>query len=122
MTLEEINQKFKYKFDDANDKWTIMAGQELRGDCEDYSLTVLFHVVCNKSWIKFWQKLIFGNAKLCYVTTQTGGGHAVLKVGDQYIDNWTKRWVELIIMEDVGHKFHPKFFRWYHVAIKLLRN
>jgi len=122
MTLEEINDKFKYKFDDANDKWTIMAGQELRGDCEDYSLTVLFHVVCNKSWIKFWQKLIFGNAKLCYVTTHSGEGHAVLKVGRAYIDNWSKEWVELDIMEDFGHKFNPKFFKWYHVAIKLIRN
>ena len=122
MTLEEINKKFSYKYDDASDKWTIMAGQELRGDCEDYSLTVLFHVVCKKNWIKFWDILIFGDAKLCYVTTKTGEGHAVLRVDDQYIDNWTKKWVNVGHMELIGHKFHPKFFRWYHVAIKLLRN
>jgi len=122
MTLEEINEKFSYKYDDAYDKWKIMAGQQLRGDCEDYALTVLFNVVCNRSWFSFWQKLIFGNAKLTYCITKTNEGHAVLRVGDNYIDNWTKKWVPLEGMENLGHKFHDKYFRWYHVAIKLLKN
>ena len=119
MTLEEINKRFTYVAD-KGDTWRIMSGLKLRGYCEDYALTVLFHVVCQGSLLKFLCRLIFGNAKLLHCTTKNGEGHAVLKVGKNYIDNWTKKWVSKEDMEDLGHEFHSSHYRWYHVAFKLL--
>ena len=78
-----------------------------RGDCEDYSLSVLYYVVCQGSWLKFWWLLFTFQAELCGCDTKNGG-HAVLRYGDQYIDNWSKAWVTRDGMTDgLGHEFWP---------------
>lgn len=106
--------------------WRVLKVNELgeyRGDCEDYSLSVLYYVICQESWLKFWWLLFTFQAELCGCETKTGGGHAVLRYGDQYIDNWSKAWVGRDGMtKGLGHTFWP----WYKtilpttVAIKMV--
>lgn len=119
MNLNEFIGNYEYKYD-TGDTWSILKPDDdgkYRGDCEDFALTVLW-ILCDQSWLKFWFKLILGNAKLCYVNNN--GGHAVLKVGNEYIDNWTKRWVSKEYMEGLGHTFKPPLILWPHVFYNLI--
>ena len=110
MTLTEFNSLYDYKYDpEGRDVWFVIKLNEqgmYRGDCEDYSLSVLYYVICQESWLKFWWLLFTFQAELCGCDTK-GGGHVVLRYGDMYIDNWTKAWVEREDMEELGHKFWP---------------
>jgi hypothetical protein len=125
MNLNEFNSLYDYKYDpEGRDVWFVIKLNEqgmYRGDCEDYSLSVLYYVVCQGSWLKFWWLLFTFQAEICGCDTKNGG-HAVLRYGDQYIDNWSKAWVEREDMEELGHKFWP----WHltilptTVAIKML--
>jgi len=123
MTLTNFNTLYNYKHDpDGRDLWRVIKPVEevYRGDCEDYALSVLYYVICQESWLKFWWLLITFEAKLCYVTTKNGGGHAVLRYGDMYIDNWTQDWVSKAQMEMLGHQFHTWKFIPTTVAIKMV--
>jgi hypothetical protein len=110
MNLTEFNSLYDYKYDpEGRDVWFVIKLNEqgaYRGDCEDYSLSVLYYVICQGSWLKFWWLLFTFQAELCGCDTKNGG-HAVLRYGDMYIDNWTKAWVEREDMEELGHKFWP---------------
>ena len=123
LEVSHINKTWKYKYDKeqykVSDHWKIMKEAPYVGDCEDYSLTVLY-LISKKSWIKFWLHLFTFKAKICFVTTHTGGGHAVLKFGKLYIDNWSKKFVSKQEMEKLGHRFHPWRFLPTTVAIKML--
>lgn len=126
MNLTEFNSLYDYKYDpEGRDVWFVIKLNEqgmYRGDCEDYSLSVLYYVVCHESWFKFWWLLFTFQAEICGCDTKNGG-HAVLRYGDQYIDNWSKAWVTRDGMtKGLGHKFWP----WYKtilpttVAIKMI--
>jgi len=124
--LQHFNDRYSYKYDIKNrDRWHVLKQDSdgaFRGDCEDYSLSVLYYVVCQESWLKFWWMLFTFQAELCGCNDKNGQGHAVLRYGDMYIDNWTKEWVSRDGMEVIGHTLHP----WYltilptTVALKLL--
>lgn len=126
MSLHSLNDHYEYKYDaKGRDKWRVLKQDPdgmFRGDCEDYALSVLYHVVCRRSWLRFWLYLITFRAQLCGCDDKNGQGHAVLRYRNDYIDNWTKSWVSRGYMEELGHEFHP----WYKtilpstVAIKLL--
>ena len=126
MDLKDFSDHYDYKYDaKGRDKWHVIKQDPdglYRGDCEDYALSVLYYVVCNQSWLKFWLYLTIFRAQLCGCDTKNGEGHAVLRYRNEYIDNWTKKWVSREDMEELGHEFHP----WYKtilpstVAIKLL--
>jgi len=124
MTLTDFNTLYNYKHDpDGRDMWRVIKPVEevYRGDCEDYALSVLYYVVCKESSIKFWWMLFTFSAEICGCDTRNGG-HAVLRAGGMYIDNWTKEWVDRDHMEGLGHTFWP----WYKtilpttVAIKMV--
>jgi len=127
MTLTNFNNLYSYKYDPkGRDMWRVLKPNDegiYHGDCEDYSLSVLHYVICKESWLRFWWMLFTFQAQLCGCETKTGGGHAVLRYGDQYIDNWSKAWVGRDGMtKGLGHKFWP----WYKtilpttVAIKMV--
>ena len=124
MTLTNFNNLYSYKYDpEGRDMWRVLKLDELgmyRGDCEDYSLSVLYYVICKESWLKFWWLLLTFEAKMCYVITKNGGGHAVLRFGEMYIDNWTQNWVSKAQMEELGHQFHDWKFIPTTVAIKMV--
>jgi len=126
MDLQFFNDRYAYKYDVRNrDRWHVLKRDSVgmfRGDCEDYSLSILYYVICRGSWLRFWLYLITFRAQLCGCYTKNERGHAVLRYGGQYIDNWTKEWVSREHMEGLGHNFWP----WYRaiipttVAIKML--
>jgi len=117
-TLAKINKKWKYVAD-KGDKWKILPidGNTVEGDCEDYSLTVLFHHECKGDLKKFLKMFITGEAKLHYVLAKTNtpsqrGGHAVLEYKPKgFIDNWSKKYISKNQMEKKhGHIFKKKFW------------
>ena len=122
MLLETFNNHYSYKYDPkGRDQWRVLKPNELgeyHGDCEDYSLSVLYYVICQESLFAFWYQLIFGEAKIHYV--DNNGGHAVLQWDGEYIDNWTKEWVTKEHMESLGHVFHKTDYRAYQVALKMI--
>ena len=124
MQLEKFNSLYSYKYDAfGRDSWRALRLDKLgqyQGDCEDYALSVLFYVVSRESWLRFWMLLLMFEAKLCYVTTKNGGGHAVLRFGDMYIDNWTQDWVSKAQMKELGHQFHNWKFIPTTVAIRMM--
>lgn len=111
MTLTDFNNRYDYKYDPkGRDMWFVIKPNDegiYRGDCEDYALSVLYYVICQESWLRFWWMLFTFQAEICGCETKNGRGHAVLRYGDMYIDNWTKAWVEREDMEELGHKFWP---------------
>lgn len=120
MTLKDFTERYVYKYDPSYDQWRILKLEDgkYQGDCEDFSLSVLYYVICNESLFAFWYQLIFGKAKIHYV--DNNGGHAVLQWDGMYIDNWTKDWVSREHMESLGHKFHKRYYLFYQVALKML--
>jgi predicted transglutaminase-like cysteine proteinase len=119
MILETFNKLFEYTSDPGWDRWRIPKVEygAMRGDCEDYSLGVIYYVLAEESLFKFWE-LLATKAKIHYV--DNNGGHAVLQFDGKYIDNWTQEWVTKEHMESLGHKFHKRDYMFYQVALKML--
>lgn len=97
--LKEINKKFFYNLDrlpcgKKADVWRILNTNNpvAGGDCEDYSLTLLF-LLKKKSYVEFFKSLLSGEAKLyfcIYGNKKKRSGHAVLKYRGEYVDNILK--------------------------------
>lgn len=119
--LEELNSSWKYKYDEdqyaSEEHWKIMKEAPYIGDCEDYALTLLW-LISGKSMLKFWLNLITFRAQIRRVTNE-GGGHAILRYGNMYADNWTRKFVEWEEMEKLGHKPSLWFYTPLDVAVKL---
>lgn len=119
--LAELNSSWKYKYDHdqyaSKEHWKIMKEAPYIGDCEDYALTLLW-LISEKSMWKFWLNLITFRAQIRHVRNN-GGGHAVLRYGSMYADNWTLKFVEWEEMEKLGHKKLLWLYTPLDVAIKL---
>ena len=119
--LAELNDSWKYKYDEdqyaLKEYWKIMKEAPYIGDCEDYALTLLW-LISGKSMLKFWLNLITFKAQIRRVTNN-GGGHAILRYGNMYADNWTLKFVKWEEMEKLGHKRFFWFYTPLDVAIKL---
>jgi len=121
MTLKDFTERYVYRYDPKSyDQWRIpkLEDGKYQDDCDGFLLGVLYYVVCDESLFTFWYQLIFGQAKIHYV--DNNGGHAVLQLDGEYIDNWTKEWVTKEHMESLGHVFHPWMFNAYQVALKMI--
>jgi len=120
--LEELNSTWAYKYDidqyAKREYWQIMKDHPYVGDCEDYALTLLY-LISGKSMLKFWFYLITGKAQIRRVITKNGGGHAVLRFGNMWADNWTKKFVSWEEMAKLGHKKYYWFYFPQDVALKL---
>ena len=120
--LEELNSTWAYKYDidqyAKREYWQIMKDHPYVGDCEDYALTLLY-LISGKSMWKFWFYLITGKAQIRRVITKNGGGHAVLRFGNMWVDNWTKKFVSWEEMAKLGHKKYYWFYFPQDVALKL---
>lgn len=105
--VDHLNETWKYRYDTeqygSRDHWTIMKEPPYEGDCEDYALTLLW-LMSGKSMVKFWFNIITMRVQLRRVITKNGGGHVVLRIGNLYADNWTKKFVSWEEMEKLGHK------------------
>lgn len=122
--LETINTKWDYKAD-KGDKWRVLDINKdaIEGDCEDYSLTVLYHFVCEGDWKNFLWYILSGKASMWYVevdTDEPNRGHAVMEVKHYgWIDNWSKAF--LLRKEDMEILFDHKFKYKYNRLIVLLK-
>ena len=121
--VEELNSTWAYKYDldqyASKEYWKIMKEHPYVGDCEDYALTLLY-LISGKSMWKFWWYLLSGKAQIRRVITKSGGGHAVLRFGNMWADNWTKKFVLWEEMEKLGHKKYYWYYLPQDVALKLL--
>jgi len=121
--VRELNSTWAYKYDldqfASKDHWRIMKEHPHVGDCEDYALTLLW-LICDKSMWKFWWKLFTFQAQIRRVITKNNVGHAVLRYGDAWADNWTRKFVNWEEMEALGHKKDGLHYWPLTVAIKLL--
>ena len=120
--LEELNKKFKYRKDrdqyGFRDAWYIMNHEPYHGDCEDYSLTLLFNLK-DRKWEKFLLSLLIRESKICHCKVR-GRGHAVLKYKGRYIDNIQKKWCTKAYMENREYVFSSWLYIPYQVVIKLI--
>ena len=122
--VKELNDNWTYKYDidqyAKKECWKIMHSAPYLGDCEDYSLTLLFNI-CDKSYFKFWWSLISRKAKICYCYVETPDrGHAVLRYDGEFADNIQKKFVTKEKMESKGYVFSKWMFIPSTVAIKML--
>lgn len=90
--IKQVNKTFKYRPDTGRiDSWKIMQEPYI-GDCEDYSLTVLY-LTCDKSLLKLLFTLATFKYIMWYVIAPSGEGHVVTQVGDKYFDNIQRKLV-----------------------------
>ena len=120
--LEELNKKFKYRKDrdqyGFRDAWYVMNHEPYHGDCEDYSLTLLFNLK-DRKWEKFLLSLLIRESKICHCKVR-GRGHAVLRYKGRYIDNIQKKWCTKAYMENREYVFSSWLYIPYQVVIKLI--
>lgn len=116
--IKHINKTFKYKGDKKwLDKWTIM-NEPFVGDCEDYSLTTIYHAK-DKSMLKFIWALITFEYVLYFVKTARGEGHAITRHKGMYFDNIQRKLVtKEKLIEDGYRLFIPLLFPF--VFLKML--
>ena len=122
MELKELNKKFKYRKDrdqyGFRDAWYVMNHEPYHGDCEDYSLTLLFNLK-DRKWEKFLLSLLIRESKICHCKVR-GRGHAVLRYKGRYIDNIQKKWCTKAYMENREYVFSSWLYIPYQVVIKLI--
>lgn len=122
MNLRELNKSFKYVKDSdqfgSRDAWYIMKWPPYEGDCEDYSLTLLYNLK-DRSVTKLLLSLLIRESKICFCKVD-GVGHAVLYHKGQYIDNIQRSWVSKKFMQDAGYEFSFLMYLPYMVIIKLV--
>lgn len=117
--LAEINERFVYTGDrkqyGTKERWKIIKQAEgpLKGDCEDYSLTLLWYM-SGKSKLRFVLNLVFMRGVLWHCTTANGGGHAMLR--------YKKHWVDNIHPEFRKDPIHKRWFPYLFplVALKFI--
>lgn len=93
--LKLLNSKFIYKAETRRfgEVWQVLKGDgKWEGDCEDYSLTLVW-LLSDQSWIKLLWNITTFKFLMWFVKAPSGEGHAVIKIGDLYYDNIQRRGV-----------------------------
>lgn len=120
-----FTSKWEYRYDKeqfgASDAWKIIYNANEKGkfvgDCEDYSLSILYRL-CGENKLKMWWMLLTHQAGICLVgPNKWKVSHAVLKYKGEYVDNWTRKFGPKSEIEK-NHTFHIWFgIGWAHVAL-----
>ena len=127
--VSDFTAKWEYRLDSTQygmaDAWKIIYSEDSKGkfvgDCEDYSLSILYRL-CGESHLKMWWMLLTHQAGICLVGPSSRKvSHAVLRYKGEYVDNWTRRFGGKQEIEK-NHTFHWLFGHgWaYQVALKML--
>lgn len=92
--IKIVSNKFHYKADENSllDGWSVMKEQDGKyfGDCEDFVLTVFWHI-SDKNLLKFLFNLFITHKYgLVWCKAVTGELHFVGRYVDLYFDNWTR--------------------------------
>jgi len=97
--VSDFTAKWEYRLDSTQygmaDAWKIIYSEDSNGkfvgDCEDYSLSILYRL-CGESHLKMWWMLLTHQAGICLVgPSNRKVSHAVLRYKGDYVDNWTRR-------------------------------
>ena len=100
MILDDLRTRFIYTAD-ATDHWTVLRAPSgpLKGDCDDFALTVLW-ITAGQSWWRILWLVLTVQACMWYTRTPRGRGHMMLWMrGHGWIDN---------IYPDWGVRRHPR--------------
>lgn len=122
--LSIVNADFKYLSDSEEfyfrDVWKVMAPGRMEGDCEDFSLTLLWLLADKNPFQMFWW-LLTRKARLHFYKHETRGtGHVGLQFKDRYVDNITARWNDGSVLPN-KHGYKRKFaMPVTFIAIKML--
>ena len=130
--VKDFTSKWKYRTDKEQvgmaDAWKIIYSPDAKGkfvgDCEDYSLSILYRL-CGESHLKLWWMLITHQAGICLVGKESKWkvSHAVLRYKGEYLDNWTRKFGPKSGIEK-NHHFHW-FFGYglvYVAAIQMIKS
>lgn len=119
--IKAVNSRFKYKRDRENygisEVWKFL-GKTGEGDCEDYSLTVLW-LAADQSIVTFFKLLWSGEYRLHYVNTSSGAGHLVMEHKGLFVDNVVKKPVtkdQLVGVLKYKFRYH---YRFPHILLKM---
>lgn len=80
---------------------------KFRGDCEDFSLTVMWFFYGQSFWKFFLNYFILHRAFIWHVRTWEGNGHAVGYCDGVYFDNWSSgvHNTKASVKASLSHKF-----------------
>ena len=109
---EIVNRKFRYQADGKLDQWSILDinSSEIKGDCEDYALTVVWLMSDRKIWKFLYNLLLNPKLSIWIVTTKRGNGHAILEYDTFFVDNIQRKW---FIKTDPAYKEYKWRFKMF---------
>lgn len=110
-----VASKFRYKKDNnlLVDGWSVMRERDGKylGDCEDFSLTVFWHMSDKRLFKFLFNLFITHKYALIWCSTKTGELHMIGRYGDLYFDNWTlAAFTKEEFFKRTGHKKRFQFF------------
>ena len=122
--VKTVSEKFEYVSDTGSflkDRWTVMSERDgkYRGDCEDFSLTIMSMVsggVLSLLW-----NLFIGKYSLHFVASgaSQSGDHCVGRIGDMWFDNWSLCEMGRDQFFDKTQHRYIKQFSFFIIASKL---
>ncbi len=100
----DLNNRFAYRAD-KGECWRILKGRgPVRGDCEDYALTLIWLIEARSMW-RFWCALITFKYVLWYCRSPRGAGHVVAWCrGVGWTDNIQRRAVSRHDLKAKGYR------------------
>ncbi len=103
-TQRDLNARFLYR-PDKGESWQILKGEgHIYGDCEDYSLTLIWLAERRSMW-RFWWALLTFKYVLWYCRSPGGAGHVVVWVrGHGWTDNICKHFVSRKDLRGYGYR------------------
>jgi len=104
-----LNSRFTYK-GDKGERWKILASEgPVSGDCEDYSLTLIYNLE-RGSMFRFWWALTTSKYVPWFCLTPNGVGHVVMWCrGLGWTDNIQQEFVTKAVLSEKGYKLRYPF-------------
>ena len=91
--VDFVASKFEFKFDKKFfiDQWFVMKDKDgkFRGDCDDFTITVLWYYYGCSLLSFIWNVLVKHDCKIIRVKTSTGEFHIIGSVDGLFFDNWS---------------------------------
>jgi hypothetical protein len=108
VALNTINQAFVYQPDPKIygipiDTWRIIS-KDWKGDCEDYSLTVIW-LYSDRNIFKFIWNILSIRFLIYFVSLSNGEKHVVTRFESKYFDNIQQKLVTKEELEKQGYRF-----------------
>ena len=101
---QDLNERFTYARD-KGERWKILRGNgPVQGDCEDYSLTLIWLYEA-RSVMRFWLGLLMLRYVIWYCLAPGGEGHAIVWCrGLGWTDNIQRKMVSRKALKADGYK------------------